>query len=263
MASVIGIGFGGGSYSGYVGTTARLESAPAGTSAHAVAKNVGENSEAGSSLSGSINVQSGTPSLVGGIGNWQEGALANSGVTLWVESPSGVRINSATAPNASGQVVFLEGDNLLSFVVNDPEPGQWTYGVQSASGDLENLQISATTIPTGGIDEMVNTLGEIFGYLSTEDGSMKAAQSQSTRSINWRCGVCKVATYGLALTIACIGAAALTTLSVTSAIVVAVSNLAAWITAPMALAFLVGLATGVVLVVDFILTSLCEWLSVC
>lgn len=260
-SAVKGFSFSGGSFSGYVGTSATLDNVPVGNSARAVAEGVSSRDNAGSAQSCSITVLEGTPSLVGGVGNWADGAIENSGVTLWLESPSGVRLDTATAPNASGQVVFLEGENLLSFAVNNPEAGVWNFGFNVQSGDISTLQLSATTIPTGGIDEMINTLGELFGYL-IEDGNDEA-QAKSSRSSGWRCKVCKVASYGLALLIACAGAAALTTLTATSAIVVALTNCAAWITAPIAIAFLTALATGGVLVVDFILTSLCEWFGVC
>lgn len=261
-SAVNGFLFNNGSFSGYVGTSATLENAPVGNGANAVATCVATRDTAVSSQSGSIVVLAGTPSLVGGVGNWADGAIENSGVALWVQTPSGVRLDTATAPAASGQVIFLEGENLISFAVNNPEAGEWTYGFSVQDGDIATLQLSVTTIPTGGIDEMINALGRLFGYL-VEEGNDEA-ESKSTRSSGgWRCKVCKVASFGIALAIAMVGAAALTTLTATSAVVVLLTNCAAWITAPIAIAFLTALATGGVLVVDFILTSLCEWFGVC
>lgn len=263
MSELRGMAFVDGSYEGFIGTTATVENATDDTVELAVARALSsEKAETyTTSTSGQIQVTATTKSLIGGIGNWTTGQI--EGATLWLESPSGVRLDSATAADAEGEVVFLtsgeDGGALLSFIVNSPQVGTWKYGYSTADENVPNMQISATTIADGGIDEMINDLGVLLGY---EVDQHSTSDARSARS-SFGCGLCKVATYGIALVIASVGAAALTTLTATSAVVVALTNLAAWITAPIAIAFLVGLSTAVGLTVGFVLTSLCDWLGAC
>ena len=73
-----------------------------------------------------------------------------------------------------------------------------------------------------------------------------AGLPQSVESISWGCGACKVGAYGLALAVLAVATAGW-----------------AGITVPVALAFLAALLAATTATVDFILTSLCDWIGLC
>jgi hypothetical protein len=216
---------------------------------------------------GGFTVAEGVSVLYGGIGNWTDGEVPNA--SIWVQKPNGDLVDQASSPTAEGHMVVLPTENapagsVQNFIIIDPEPGEWTIGV-NAEDAAANFQIAVTTVAAGGLTEMMQSFARLMGFdyeYANDGGESLAARPTELFSIS-NCTICKCVTYPIALAIAVVAAGALTTLTATSAVVVALTSLAAWITAPIAIAFITGLATAGVIVVDFVLTSLCEWLGAC
>jgi hypothetical protein len=213
-------------------------------------------------------VTSGTGVLYGGIGDWQNGGEVGN-AAMWVKSPSGAMIDTATTPDAAGQVVILPKEtqpagSVMAFIIIDPEPGVWTVNVTDES-DAQTFEIAVSTVSSNGIADMISSFESISMINpetpapETADGLAAAAGS----SWSWGCFACKCVTYPVALAIVGIGWGAMSTLTATSAIIVAMTAWAAWITAPIAIAFLVGLGATIVAAVDFVLVRLCDWVGAC
>lgn len=226
--------------------------------------NVSSSSDSTENSGGGFTVQPGVSVLYGGIGDWTNGEVANA--SIWVETPSGVKIDQATPLNAEGQMVLLPSESapsgsVLAFIIINPEPGLWNVGV-TAETDASNFQVAVTTVAEGGIDQMITGFENLMRFDHSNDGG-ESDELVARSDTSWGCIGCKCVAYPAALALTAVVAAGLTTLTATSAIVVALTSLAAWITAPIAIAFITGLVTAGVVAVDFILTSLCDWLGAC
>ncbi|HYP27784.1 MAG TPA: hypothetical protein VE262_13790 [Blastocatellia bacterium] len=205
-----------------------------------------------------FDVPSGNPALFGGIGNWQDGEVPGSWMT--VQKPNGSFLNVATSPAASDHMVLLPThsappNSVLNFVVLNPEVGTWRITVGDSSGTTP-YQAIVTTMPTSAQPSTIieETLGALVTQGTWEDSGAR-----------WDpiCDICKVGAYSLALGIAGAAAAAGTAiLTVDSALVIATAGFLG-VTAPVALALIAGLLAMATLTVDYIMTQLCNWVGAC
>lgn len=78
----------------------------------------------------------------------------------------------------------------------------------------------------------------------------------------WSCTLCKIGAYSIAAVIVAVGAAALTYLTAASAPVVALAAFAG-VSAPTALAFIVGLGAAVTEGVSAVASEICQWTEAC
>ncbi len=207
-----------------------------------------------------IDVPEGMSSMVVGVGNWQAGPVENMYMRLF--DPNFTPISQPTALSAPNQLVIAPtgnpgiADAIMSAIVINPAPGRWNVQWPSVSGSMPDFELTAGAVPAAnGAQIMADEVSAILQ--SGQNIAMKTADW------SWACGGCKVAAYGLALIIASVAAGAMAaTLTVESGIVVATAGWAG-VTAPVALAFIVGICTAATLTVDFIVTSLCEWAGIC
>ncbi|MBU2887357.1 hypothetical protein KO507_16445 [Gilvimarinus agarilyticus] len=204
-----------------------------------------------------VTVTSGTPSLTLGIGNWQEGSVDGAWIRLY--RPDGTVVEVSTDLNNPNQLVWPAKSSgtsqIQSAVIINPEPGDWRIDY-TVSDTSPALQVMAGATPlTGGMNTMAADTGAALESVF---------QPSHKRSISsWECAGCKIATYGLAVAItAVIAGTDAAFLSADCALVVATAGLAG-VTAPAALAFIVGLDTAGVMVVDYVLSQLCIWVGAC
>lgn len=224
-------------------------------------------SEAGSSggLGSGIDVPSGASVLMGGIGDWQIGEIADC--WMIVQKPNGSYVNQASATNESGHLVLLPTlsapeNSVLAFVIIDPEPGTWQVTIGS-SGGAPAFQAMVSTIPQS--QTPVTVVDDTIYGLATDPSAWHQTSDVSfaTESWDWECDACKVGAYGLALCItAAIAGISAAVLTAEAAIVVATAGFLG-VTAPVALGLIVGLVAVGTLTTDFVLTNLCTWAGAC
>ncbi|WP_155370652.1 hypothetical protein [Catellatospora vulcania] len=89
-----------------------------------------------------------------------------------------------------------------------------------------------------------------------------AGGAEATVTADWRCIVCQIGLYSAAAILVGIGAVGLALLTPTTPIVVSIAATGV-VTAPQALAFIVGLGALADFSVASVLTALCEWLNIC
>lgn len=216
---------------------------------------------------GSFTVLEDTSFLIGGIGNWQNGEVGNA--SMWIKDPSGTLMNATTNPGATdpnSTSLFLlphsEGEGtILSFIMMNPTPGTWEVGLNyDDSEETPPFQLSVTTIPNGGMEQMCQTFETMYDQKHSDD---LVASKKS--HISGGCIGCQIGAFALALAIATTGTAVILTLTSVSAIAAA---LAAFVgcTPAVALGWLIGICTigtGVMFTVDYVLTQLCTWTGAC
>lgn len=207
-----------------------------------------------------IDVPEGMSSMVVGVGNWQNGPVDDMYLRLY--DPNFTPISQPTSLNAPNQLVIAPtgnvgiADAIMSAIVVNPLPGRWNVQWPSVSGSMPDFELTAGAVPGANAAQIM--ADEVSAILqSGQNLAMRAADW------SWACAGCKVAAYGIALIIASVAAGAMAaTLTVESGLVVATAGWAG-VTAPVALAFIVAICTGATLTVDFIVTSLCEWVGIC
>jgi hypothetical protein len=79
---------------------------------------------------------------------------------------------------------------------------------------------------------------------------------------NWHCTVCQISCWSVAFAIVGVGAAALTLLTISSPLIIAVAAVVS-VTVETALALVVGLAAAADFGMQFVLSSMCGWIGAC
>ena len=229
----------------------------------------GTEADTSGSVTTDIVVPSGTSIFMGGIGNWQTGEIADC--WLQVQKPNGDYVNVATSPAATGHAVLLPtqsapANSVMAFVLTNPEAGTWRVTIGNSSSAMA-FQAMVSTVPqsTNSYQTPVSVMDNTIYGLATTPGAWDKTSnvSRATESWDWECDACKVASYGLALIItAAVTGVSAAIFTAESAAVLATAGFLG-ITAPAALALIVGLVTGGTIAVDFVLTSLCTWAGAC
>ena len=216
-----------------------------------------------------ITVNPNTPGLFGGVGDWQTGEIANT--SMWVKDPQGNFVNTATDENDPKQLILLPKQSsvenaVLAFTILDPQPGEWSFGLNSDPNTTSLFQYTATTMPSGGVTEMIEVLQSIYSGHEQQQESSLMAESASLFGVS-NCTLCKIALYTIALGVVVLGTTGVALLAPESALVgvlvAAVAKIGITVTTATALAFLQGLGAGAIATVTFALTRICEWINLC
>lgn len=191
---------------------------------------------------------------VGGKENWGTPASME-------EIPSQTKGSSMSTPEPTP--VLAADQAVLQVIAN-------AFQDQNFANQL--LADPATTFEQGGFDVPDELHTEFNDFFSQVDPDLITTLNDPARrnalpdtdavAAGFRCTLCKIQAWSLALSIVAVGAAALATLTVRSGIVVAVASYAA-IRLTVALAFLRGLGAAIVAGVSAVAQRLCGLIGAC
>jgi hypothetical protein len=212
-----------------------------------------------------VTVVAGTPCIIGSVTD-HDGVSTPVGAVLTVTKPDGTKLNTATAPNDPTMTVELDAHgNLISFVIPNPQAGDWTVQVAESPNESPDFQVFVATVPqfranAPDYQEADAVLQRTFGpkFRAEDEAELLAAVDLAS----WGCFWCQVGVWvfavALAIAIVVLGA-------MIPATAPAVMALAGWLDIAATAALTVvkaGMAVGG-LTVNALVTHICGWTGTC